>query len=377
MPTTNFDVSDDQHQAIQNTLKGRIEVKELASKMDILFSDLNKNPQKVTEMDSNDTLNSLYSNPLKNIAPKSKLTVVTDERMRNRIITTTFPPPRKDSINDTDLPFRDIPPMPPAYGSAPTLSTRSKSPFAASSHLSADPLRKAYGARPILNYESKNSIASASSSTGFLAIDELLGAKRTSRYENVWPGMRRGSADAPRFSNDRDKKVASVASSETTSSSSSKNFPFGKVEQGKSTLVPEAIPYPSLLNPNDPLLRPAQPLKPGRMMEMLKVTSSNSDVNSNGYEERRSLDSNASSTNQFRRGSQMKILRESRVGLGIIQEQEDIDTLKRTLSWPGHRGSIVQQSETMDIAIFSTYLLKKNRRGKFQKRYFKNIYFLV
>jgi hypothetical protein len=76
---------------------------------------------------------------------------------------------------------------------------------------------------------------------------------------------------------------------------------------------------------------------------------------------RRSLDSNASSTNQFRRGSQMKILRESRVGLGIIQEQEDINTLKRTLSWPGHRGSIVQQSEIMDIAIFSTYLLKKNR----------------
>ena len=135
--------------------------------------------------------------------------------------------------------------------------------------------------------------------------------------------------------------------------------------------------------------------------------------NSYSYQERRSIDStvpslfdssrrgsNASTSSNtshiqiFKRGSSnLKIdhsapfsttfMRKSSMS-PILEEESESGTLKRALSWPRRKpvpSTILppsvadaillngyEPSEIFDSAIFSIYLLKKNRRGQFQKR---------
>ncbi|KAJ3343672.1 hypothetical protein HDU91_000348 [Kappamyces sp. JEL0680] len=403
------------------------------SKMDQLFSELNgkesgaqKAPSnaaaaRVTSFDSNDTLDSLYSNPLLNIAPASKKEALAASPKRSDrprspgMGSLSRSAGKRNAMITMDLgvlsgdALEAMPKVPFNMSSStrsdslvpPNGKPREWSPAEERTPLSAQSptLATKYKTNPVYYYGqgivSQSSVDSRDS-TSFLALKDTAmgaGARRESREDNVWPGMRKNSADttnemaagartSTQSSNEasnwpgslRDKKVGSMASSETSSSNT--NLPFGKVESGKKPLINDFASTNASLPAsfqNDPLLRPMSPLKPSRVMELLKSAAQENGLRSgSGYEGRRSLDSNAHLA-EFRRQSQLKILAESpQRSLGIIQEQnEDHDSLKRTLSWPGRRDSLrmsVQQSESMDTAIFSTFLLKKNRRGAFQKR---------
>lgn len=113
---------------------------------------------------------------------------------------------------------------------------------------------------------------------------------------------------------------------------------------------------------------------------------------------RRGSSASTSSIPTFNRSSHLKILLSDATNhtrpfspLNRIMEEEEEEnetgSLKRALSWPRRNpvssmtsflGSAVadatlsgyEAAESFDSAIFSIFILKKNRRGQFQKRYF-------
>ena len=201
--------------------------------------------------------------------------------------------------------------------------------------------------------------------------------------------------------------------------------PFGNIENGARSSDESYMPTTSnrvdyeSIPKTELLIRAAGgALKAGskRLQNLLNLNGRDCQIsasNSYSYQERRSIDStvpslfdssrrgsNASTSSNtshiqiFKRGSSnLKIdhsapfsttfMRKSSMS-PILEEESESGTLKRALSWPRRKpvpSTILppsvadaillngyEPSEIFDSAIFSIYLLKKNRRGQFQKR---------